>query len=68
MLSEHQITDLIIALAKARDRDVTYAFRMASGGGDTVARLDAGVGIPLRRAKTVRVALPAACPARDARS
>ncbi|MET4130690.1 hypothetical protein [Roseovarius sp. MBR-6] len=53
MLSEHQIRDLIIALAKARDWEVTYASRMASGSGDTVARLDAGVGITLRRAKVI---------------
>ncbi|MGX0876218.1 hypothetical protein ACSSV4_000893 [Roseovarius sp. MBR-154] len=53
MLSEHQIRDLIIALAKARDWEVTYASRMASGSGDTVARLDAGVGLTLRRAKVI---------------
>jgi len=53
MLTETQIAELIAQLAKARGWKITHAARMASGSGDTVSRIEGGVGLTIRRANAI---------------
>jgi len=53
MITETDISGLIRTLAKAKGWKETYAARMATGSGDTLARWDGGVDLTLRRAKKI---------------
>ncbi|WPY94711.1 hypothetical protein T8T21_00870 [Limimaricola variabilis] len=53
MYNENSIVILVQALAKARGWKLTYASRMASGSGDTVARLQGGISLRLHRANAI---------------
>ena len=53
MITEQNIVDLIKALAEQRGWKVSHASRMASGSGDTVDRLQGGIGLTLRRAHAI---------------
>lgn len=53
MFTEQEIANLIRKLATAKGWKVTYAARLVSGSGDTVARLEGGIGLTLRRAKQI---------------
>lgn len=53
MITETDIANLIRQLAEARGWSVSHASRMASGNGDTVARIDGGIGMTLRRAAKI---------------
>lgn len=53
MLTEADIADLIRQLAAARGWQVSHASRMASGSGDTVERIDGGIGLTIRRANAI---------------
>ena len=53
MLTENTIAQLIERLAEARGWEPTYAARMASGSGDTLARIAGGIGLTMRRANSI---------------
>lgn len=53
MLTENTIARLIEKLAEARGWELTYAARMASGSGDTLARIAGGIGLTIRRANAI---------------
>lgn len=53
LLGEDEIASLVMDLAKARGWKLTHAARMATGSGDTVARIKGGVGLTIRRAKAI---------------
>ncbi len=53
MITEADIAELIRQLAAARGWQVSHASRMASGSGDTVERIDGGVGLTIRRANSI---------------
>lgn len=53
MFTEQSIAKLIRAFARARGLEETYAARLVTGSGDTLQRLDAGIGMTLRRANTI---------------
>lgn len=53
MLTEHTIAKLIQGLAEARGWEPTYAARMASGSGDTLSRIQGGIGLTIRRANAI---------------
>lgn len=53
MITEQSVANLIRKLATARGWSVTYAARRVSGNGDTVSRIEAGIGLTLRRANQI---------------
>jgi len=53
MLNETDIAHLIRALAEAKGWKATYAARRATGSGDTLDRLDGGLGMTLTRASNI---------------
>lgn len=53
MLTETDIARLIRALADAKGWKATYAARLATGSGDTLVRLDAGINLTLPRAAKI---------------
>lgn len=53
MLTEAQIAALITQLAAARGWKLTHASRMASGSGDTLSRIEGGIGLTIRRANAI---------------
>lgn len=53
MITEQQIANLIRRLAEGRSWKVSYAARVVSGSGDTVERIEGGMGLTLRRANQI---------------
>lgn len=53
MITEQQIASLIEQLAAARGWKLTHASRMATGSGDTLARISCGTGLTIRRANAI---------------
>lgn len=53
MLTENTIAKLIEKLAEVRGWELSYAARMASGSGDTLARIAGGIGLTIRRANAI---------------
>lgn len=53
MMTEQHIAKLIQALAEANGWKVSHASRMASGSGDTVSRIEKGIGLTMRRANQI---------------
>lgn len=53
LLAETDISLLIQRLADVRGWKLTYASRMATGSGDTLQRIAAGVGLTIRRANAI---------------
>lgn len=53
MMTEAQIANLIEQLAAARGWKATHASRMASGSGDTLSRIEGGIGLTIRRANAI---------------
>jgi len=53
MLDETKIAKLIRSYAKARGISDSYASKLVSGSGDTLDRLDGGIGLTLRRANQI---------------
>lgn len=63
MITEKDIADLIRRLAKARGWSVSHASRVVTGSGDTVARIDVGIGLTMRRGKGIIEAVSREWPA-----
>jgi len=53
MINEAQISKLVKAYARARGVSDSYASRLVTGSGDTLDRLDGGIGLTLRRANQI---------------
>jgi hypothetical protein len=53
MMTENDVVRLIRAFADVKGWKVSHAARVASGNGDTVDRLEAGVGLTIRRANAI---------------
>lgn len=53
MLTEAHISYLIHRLADVRGWKLTHASRMASGSGDTLSRINGGIGLTIRRANAI---------------
>ena len=53
MLTEADIAHLIRCLAEAKGWKITHASRVATGSGDTVERIECGVGLTIRRANAI---------------
>ena len=51
--NDRLLVTLIHAFADARGLSVSYASRLLTGSGDTVARVSAGASITARRAETI---------------
>ena len=53
MVTDDQIAGLIRSLAAARGWSESYAAKRATGSGDTLDRIDQGIGLTLRRANRI---------------
>ena len=53
MLNDAQVAGVIIAFADAKGLAVSYASRIATGSADTVARIEHGTSLTLRRASRI---------------
>lgn len=61
--TERQVADLIRRLSEGRGWKISHASKMASGNGDTVARIERGIGMTMRRANQIVARVSALWPA-----